>query len=90
MPQQNSIKEKHLIDHREECPAVSEFFYVQKLSEINTADDAAARLVKDDNKCVEIRAGELHSCIHVRPACCSVCPIYEFIYQAHALPVGRG
>lgn len=24
MPQQNSIKEKHLIDHREECPAVSE------------------------------------------------------------------
>lgn len=54
------------------CLELSLGFYVQKQSEINTADDAAARLVKDDNECVEIGAGQARSGILAQAArrCC--------------------
>lgn len=41
-----------------------------KQSEINTADDAAARLVKEDNECVEIAAGQARSGVLAQAACC--------------------
>lgn len=72
------------------CLELSLSFYVPKQSEINTADDAAARLVKDNNKCVEIEAGQARSGVLTQAACCWVCLVYEFIYQPDVLQTSGG
>lgn len=65
MPQQNSNK-TNISSIMERNTVLSGAASVQKPSEINTADDATARLVKDDNTCIKIRAPG----VHVQPACC--------------------
>lgn len=82
MPQQNLGEEKHLIDHPDECPGVSEvFFSLLCADKQNSADDAAACFVKDYDGGSEWVSLGLKCEIGGRlglPAC-------EFIYWAHAI-----
>ena len=65
MPQQNSNK-TNISSIMERNTVLSGAASVQKPSEINTVDDATARLEKGDNRRIVLRA----SGVHVRPACC--------------------
>lgn len=88
MPQQNLGEEKHLIDHPDECLGVSEvFFSLLCRDKQNSADDAAACFVKDDDIFAGIRVGEPRASMRDRRA--AVCPpVSLFIGLMQSRPAG--